>query len=283
MYGRLILLVLAATLAAARGGELQVFSNAAYVAHAGNDGDSFLVRAGGAEHMVRLYFADCPEAAASDDTDRRRLIEQSRYFGVEDPRQLVAAGQAAAARTRELLARPFTLHTALAAAPGRSGRPRVYGMITLADGRDLAAVLVTEGLARNHGVQRTRPDGREGEEYARHLDDLELAAAMERRGAWQHSRPEALAALRQQQRDEDRALATAFGVFATVNADSPLDLNTCDAEALQQLRGIGEVLASRIVAGRPYRSVDDLSRVEGVGPTLIKSVRPYLKVSASPP
>jgi DNA uptake protein ComE-like DNA-binding protein len=36
------------------------------------------------------------------------------------------------------------------------------------------------------------------------------------------------------------------------------------------------VLARRIIAGRPYRSVEDLIRVPGVGPERLNAGRPFV-------
>lgn len=263
--------------------DLQTVSNATYVASPSNDGDSFLVDLGRRHEMARLYFVDCPEASSASDTDRRRLLEQSRYFGIEPATRAVTHGQAAAARTRALLsAAPFTVHTSFATAPGRSGKPRVYAMVTLPDGRDLAAVLVAEGLARAFGVQRARPDGTDAVEYARQLADAELAAAVGRRGIWADCLPERIGDLRRREREEARELDTAFGVFDIVSADRPLDLNACTPEELQLIRGIGPVLADRIVKARPYRTVNDLRRVEGLGSTTLERMRPYVTVRPMP-
>lgn len=50
---------------------------------------------------------------------------------------------------------------------------------------------------------------------------------------------------------------------------SPVNLNTADAEELDELPGIGEVLAGRILEYRaehgPFRSVDDLKNIAGIG------------------
>lgn len=261
----------------------QVFSNATFVAADINDGDSFSIALGRRREVARLYFVDCPEATAGAESDRRRLLEQSRYFGIEPPTHAVAHGRAAAARTQELLsAAPFTVHTSFARAPGRSGRPRIYAMITLPDGRDLAAVLVAEGLARAFGVQRARPDGTDAAEYAKQLADLEFAAAIGRRGIWAECLPGRIADLRRRQREETRSLDEAFGVFEVLSADHPLDLNACTSEELQNIRGIGPVLAERIVKARPYKAVDDLRRVEGLGGVTLDRLRPYVTVRPAP-
>jgi competence protein ComEA len=38
-------------------------------------------------------------------------------------------------------------------------------------------------------------------------------------------------------------------------------------------------LAAKIIAGRPYRQVDDLLRVTGIGSKLLEKVRPYVTVT----
>jgi len=283
-HGLRIVAILVAVLAIdARAADWQVFSNATWVAADWNDGDSFSVALGRSREIARLYFVDCPEATAEAESDRRRLLEQSRYFGIEPPVRAVAHGRAAAARTRELLsAAPFVVHTAFARAPGRSGKARVYAMITLPDGRDLAAVLVEEGLARAFGVQRALPDGTEASEYARRLADLELAAAVTRRGVWADCLPERIADLRRRQREEARSVDEAFGIFEVLSADHPLDVNACSSEELQNIRGIGPVLADRIVKARPFTTVDDLRRVEGLGATTLERMRPYVAVRPAP-
>jgi competence protein ComEA len=51
---------------------------------------------------------------------------------------------------------------------------------------------------------------------------------------------------------------------APAAAAVPVDLNTADQKALESLPGIGPALAKQIVAGRPFKSVDDLSRIKGM-------------------
>lgn len=55
-----------------------------------------------------------------------------------------------------------------------------------------------------------------------------------------------------------------------------LNLNTATTEQLEALPRIGPALAARLVAGRPYRSLDDLDRVRGVGPALLGALGPLV-------
>jgi len=60
-----------------------------------------------------------------------------------------------------------------------------------------------------------------------------------------------------------------------------IDINRASWVEWAQLDGIGEKLARRIVEDRnqngPFRSVEDLSRVRGLGLKLIEKLRPFLK------
>jgi competence protein ComEA len=122
-----------------------------------SDGDSFLIRTGDRkEHIVRLYGADCIEWHVTDETDAHRLREQRRYFGISEIGKTVPAsielakgfGRSAAERVALLLNSPFTAYTAFADARGDGKHPRIYGLLILADGRDLASVLPLIALAR---------------------------------------------------------------------------------------------------------------------------------------
>jgi competence protein ComEA len=65
-------------------------------------------------------------------------------------------------------------------------------------------------------------------------------------------------------------------------AAAPLDLNRADTTALQSLPGVGPALARRIVEARsqaPFRTVDDLLRVRGIGPATLTRLRPLVTVS----
>jgi competence protein ComEA len=61
-----------------------------------------------------------------------------------------------------------------------------------------------------------------------------------------------------------------------------VDLNTATVEDLAGVPGIGQALASRIVELRekegPFRRVEDLLKVKGIGEKSLEKLRPYVKV-----
>jgi competence ComEA-like helix-hairpin-helix protein len=61
-----------------------------------------------------------------------------------------------------------------------------------------------------------------------------------------------------------------------------VNVNTATAEELEALPGIGPVIARRIVQGRPYRSVEDLGRVKGIGKRRLEEIRPLVTADERP-
>jgi competence protein ComEA len=57
-----------------------------------------------------------------------------------------------------------------------------------------------------------------------------------------------------------------------------VNLNTASPAQLDELPGVGPVLAQRIVDHRPFTSVDELDEVSGVGPTLLERLRPLVRI-----
>lgn len=62
-----------------------------------------------------------------------------------------------------------------------------------------------------------------------------------------------------------------------------VDLNRATAEQLRTIPGVGPTMTTRILDARrekPFRAVDDLRRVKGVGPKTLEKLRPYVEVGA---
>jgi outer membrane murein-binding lipoprotein Lpp len=57
-----------------------------------------------------------------------------------------------------------------------------------------------------------------------------------------------------------------------------VDPNTANEESLAQIPGVGEELAKRILMSRPYTSLDDMQRVNGIGPAFLEKLAPYIEI-----
>jgi len=155
-----------------------------YVPHANNDGDSFHVRCGAEEFVLRLYFVDTPETNL---LYPERTREQAEHFGATLDATLKAGSQARS-YVREALRGPFTVTTRMASAPGRSKDPRFYGMVEVG-GKNLDEMLVLRGLARAKGVTASVPHEK-SRAHAERLRLLEERAKQARRGLWAAAKPQ---------------------------------------------------------------------------------------------
>ena len=70
--------------------------------------------------------------------------------------------------------------------------------------------------------------------------------------------------------------------LSAASGDDPIDLNRATISELVQLPGVGEVIAKRIVDFReehgPFKRVDDLMKVKGIGEKSLDKIRPYVRV-----
>ena len=67
---------------------------------------------------------------------------------------------------------------------------------------------------------------------------------------------------------------------AAANASGPVDINTASEKELEALPGVGKATAAKIIAGRPYTSVDDLAKA-GVSKSTIAKITPLVTVSGA--
>lgn len=60
-----------------------------------------------------------------------------------------------------------------------------------------------------------------------------------------------------------------------------VDLNNASQKDLEAIKGVGSATAKKIVAGRPYKSVDELSKT-GLSAKSINSIKPFVTVGGAP-
>jgi endonuclease YncB( thermonuclease family) len=254
-------------------GDLEKFSNVTLVDAAYHDGDSFRVNISNRQVTVRLYFVDCPETSVSHNTDARRVRTQKRYFGLDSARDTILYGRLASEFTSEQLEKPFTLYTSFATAMGRSSGGRYYGFIQTAAGDDLGELLVANGYARAYGVSRSDWRGKNHEEEASMLNDMESFAMLGRKGIWRSANADKLVAMRAQERSEAKELSL---ICDALNAPlENIDINSASLADLETLPEIGVVTAKRIIAGRPYSNIEDLLELPRITEARLEKLRKY--------
>jgi competence protein ComEA len=84
------------------------------------------------------------------------------------------------------------------------------------------------------------------------------------------------------------AMALGSGFVMPVSAAEVVNINTADAATLsRELKGIGTTRAQAIVEYRqkngPFRSVDELALVKGIGPKVIEQNRELIRVEQRRP
>lgn len=269
-----------------------------------NDGDSFHVSVGQKEYLFRLYFVDAPE---TDEMTPRRLIDQAKYFQITVP-QAIEVGRAAKDFTQEKLSQPFTVFTHMSDAMGQSRLERFYAFVETKGG-DLAEQLVRNGLARCYGFKAAPPGLASSRIEVVKLQQFEDAAKRDKIGGWgidagrlnvHPQTPSAFSSFVADGRTQSGSVtAESPVVFSVVAKPAPLitrnriqtngsrgkektplgniDINTATEKELMTVPGIGHVMASRIIAARPFRSADDLKRVSGIGDKKYAQMRPYFQ------
>src|SRR5882757_2802963 len=282
-----------------------VLENCRLIPNPANDGDSFHASAGAREYIFRLYMVDAPE---TDAMNPARLVEQAKYFAITVP-QAIEVGQAAKDFTREKLSEPFTVFTRMSDAMGHSKLERFYAFVQTKDG-DLGEQLVRNGLARKYGFKAVPPGLRNSGLELEKLQQFEDEAKQERIGGWaanagrlsvhaQKPAPFSVFVTEKNTRPRTLPPANTFHRIAaplpnpstpTVGSVEPqrshvketielgqIDINKATEKELKMIPGIGPVMAGRIIAARPFRSADDLKKVNGIGDKKYAKIRPYFQ------
>jgi competence ComEA-like helix-hairpin-helix protein len=245
---------------------------------------------------------DAPE---TDEMNPARLVEQAKYFAITVP-QAIEVGLAAKEFTREKLSEPFTVFTRMSDAMGRSKLERFYAFVQTKDG-DLGEQLVRNGLARNYGFKAVPPGLRNSRLEVEKLQQFEDEAKQEKIGGWR------VDAGRLNVHAQKPAPFSVFAAEKTAGPRAPLlantpsappgfrpssttgpvdvkkshakekielgriDINTATEKELKMIPGVGPVMASRIIAARPFRSADNLKKVNGIGDKKYAKIRPYFQ------
>ena len=72
---------------------------------------------------------------------------------------------------------------------------------------------------------------------------------------------------------------------ASADGTQPVNINTASAAELAAINGLGAVKAKAIVAYReqngPFKSVDDLKEVKGIGDQMLAKLRPQVTLGAA--
>ena len=279
-----------------------VLENCRLITNPANDGDSFHVSVGAKEYLFRLYLVDAPE---TDARNPGRLIEQGKYFGITVP-QAIEVGQAAKEFIQEKLSQPFTVFTHMSDAMGQSRLERFYAFVETKEG-DLGEQLVRKGLARSYGFKAAPPGLTRSRIEVEKLQQFEDEAKRDKIGAWgvntgrlnAHAQtPSAFSSFVADGKTQPRsAPAVSHGVFPVAKQAAStrssvemngsrakekiplgnIDINSATEKELTTVPGIGQVMAARIIAARPFRSADDLKRVSGIGEKKYAQIRPYFQ------
>lgn len=258
--------------------EWKTFKDCRYLPNAANDGDSFHVRAAGKEYIFRLYFVDTPE---TDTSIPDRVAEQAKYFHATTAETLLV-GHEAERFTRQKLTHPFTVRTCLQDARGRSHLPRYFAFVQ-ANRADLGESLVANGLARVYGAASDPPEMDKAEVEWRKLQEFERKAKQQSVGGWGVGNGRLNIRAREQPGSSNDSFDSFFHPKSAVtkaaagNPDAKLDVNTVSMEALQNIPGVGNILAGRIINARPYKSADELRQVKGIGVKKYEKLRPYFQ------
>jgi DNA uptake protein ComE-like DNA-binding protein len=251
------------------------------VPNPGNDGDSFHVSDGKKEYIFRLYLVDAPETDAADPA---RLIEQAKHFGISVP-QVVELGETAKSFVQQKLAGPFMVNTRMSDAMGRSKNERFYAFVQTKEG-DLGEQLIANGLARIHGRRAPPPGASSSADERQKLEELEDKAKQYKLGGWAANIERSSAPTTSPATISSPHLTDPVAVLPAASSSTSknerlfpakFDVNTATEKELRLIPGIGPVIAARIIAARPFRSADDLKKVNGIGDKKYDQIRPYFQ------
>jgi competence ComEA-like helix-hairpin-helix protein len=193
---------------------------------------------------------------------------------------------------------------------GHSKMERFYAFVQTKDG-DLGEQLVRNGLARNFGFKAVPPGLRNSRLEVERLQQFEDEAKQEKIGGWgvnagrlsvhaQESAPFSVFVAEKTSRSRATPRTNTLSRISATPPLSPsattvrptepkqshakekielgrIDINTATEKELKMIPGVGAVMAARIIGARPFRSADDLKKVNGIGDKKYAKIRPYFQ------
>lgn len=80
-------------------------------------------------------------------------------------------------------------------------------------------------------------------------------------------------------------MATLLATSLNLAAADPININSADKTTLMQIKGIGEKRAEAIIAYRekngPFKSVEELTEIDGIGPSLVETNKGLLSTGST--
>lgn len=301
--------------AATARGRWTVLNNCVFVSNSANDGDSFHVSVDGKQHLFRLYFVDAPETDADfkDRVDEQakyfgfttsdvvRIGKIAKNFTREklsQPFTVRTCFQDALGRSRmrRLYAIVQTATGDLGEQLVENGLARIHGASANPVGLPSANV-EWQKLRQLEVAARNEKVGGWGVNFGRIMTRSEKSknrAPLDPFEAFFH--PEQLNADAGSAADRDivsinptrseinsplttgRPTPRPFRTKITSKRnDSTVNINTATEEQLENIPGVGPVLAQRIIAARPFKSADDLGKVRGIGDARYQKLRSFFE------
>ena len=228
--------------------------NSRFISNSINDGDSFMIKHEATTYVFRLYWIDTPETG-KEYSDRLR--DQAGYFNLSD-REVMQIGREAKLFTREFLKGKITVFTQWE--NGQGNGQRYYAIVNSSEG-NLVEALVENGLARIYGYTKSWPEEPNLDAFRRKLWKLEKEAKEKKRGAWR----------------DDIQVLDPFEyekiLAALPDLREKVNINTATQEELILLPGIGATYSKRIIEARPFHSINELTKIKGIGPKTLDRIR----------
>lgn len=319
------MLLVSVVSAEARGPWIEL-KNCRLSANEANDADSIHVKAGAKEYIFRLYFVDAPETDAGFPERvaeqgkyfgiRPDQAIQLGNYAKNFTKQKLAAPFTVRTTMQDALGRSKKqrFYAFIQTSEGDLGELLVANGMARVHGTSAAPTGFSSAERQRRKLQRLEREAKQQKVGGWGASAGRLAARLPKEPAKAGSsfdsffHPERVAAAMKAEDEQEpetplatpatslapaartmpspAAAATGLAPKPSTNSSGKLDPNTATEAELKNIKGVGPVLAGRIIAARPFKSADDLRRVKGVGEKTYEKIRPHFigtPAAAEPP